>query len=332
MIYKSYVIEQNLDALKNLDSFIFYGENYGLIKEFKNKIKSHNKEHEIINFLQEDLLKDGKILQREIFNKSLFEKKKIIFIQNVSDKLFELIKTSLENIKGDKIYLFSDQLDKKSKLRNYFEKSKNCGIAPCYNDNEVTLKRIISTKLKNLKGYNNQVCNLILQTSGLDRGKVNNEIEKIISCFFNKKIEIIDLERVLNIKTVDDFSLLKDEVLKGNKINTNRLLAETIFESEKNIYYLNSIFLRINKLKQIDILKKDEKDLEKVLANLKPPVFWKDKPILVEQSKKWDQNKIKYAIKKLFDIEIKIKSKSYIRGDLLIKNLLIDLCSVANSS
>ena len=139
MIYKSYVIEQNLDALKNLDSFIFYGENYGLIKEFKNKIKSHNKEHEIINFLQEDLLKDGKILQREIFNKSLFEKKKIIFIQNVSDKLFELIKTSLENIKGDKIYLFSDQLDKKSKLRNYFEKSKNCGIAPCYNDNEVTL-------------------------------------------------------------------------------------------------------------------------------------------------------------------------------------------------
>ena len=123
-------------------------KNYGLIKEFKNKIKSHNKEHEIINFLQEDLLKDGKILQREIFNKSLFEKKKIIFIQNVSDKLFELIKTSLENIKGDKIYLFSNQLDKKSKLRNYFEKSKNCGIAACYNDNEVTLRRIISTKLK----------------------------------------------------------------------------------------------------------------------------------------------------------------------------------------
>ena len=128
MIYKSYVVEQNLDTLRNLDSFIFYGENYGLIKEFKNKIKSHNKEHEIINFLQEDLLKDGKILQREIF-KNLFEKKNN-FIQNVSDKLFELIKTSLENIKGDKIYLFSDQLDKKSKLRNYFEKSKNCGIAP----------------------------------------------------------------------------------------------------------------------------------------------------------------------------------------------------------
>ena len=74
---------------------------------------------------------------------------------------------------------------------------------------------------------------MILQTSGLDRSKVNNEIEKIISCFFNKKIEITDLERVLNIKTVDDFSLLKDEVLKGNKINTNRLLAETILKAKR---------------------------------------------------------------------------------------------------
>ena len=41
---------------------------------------------------------------------------------------FSINQTSLENIKGDKIYLFSDQLDKKSKLRNYFEKSRIVGL------------------------------------------------------------------------------------------------------------------------------------------------------------------------------------------------------------
>ena len=114
---------------------------------------------------QEDLLKDDKILQREIFNKSLFEKKKIIFIHDVSDKLFELIKDSLENIKGEKIYLFSDQLDKKSKLRNYFEKSKNCGIAACYNDNDINTQKYYATKLEVLKGLTPKNINLIVETS-----------------------------------------------------------------------------------------------------------------------------------------------------------------------
>ena len=54
--------------------------------------------------------------------------------------------------------------------------------------------------------------------------------------------------------------------------------------------------------------------------------------MLIQQSKKWNKNKINYALKKTYDVELEVKSNSAIRKDLLIKNLIIDLCSKANSA
>ena len=53
---------------------------------------------------------------------------------------------------------------------------------------------------------------------------------------------------------------------------------------------------------------------------------------LLEQSKKWNKNKIQKALKKTYNTEIEMKSNSSIRKDLLIKNLIIDLCVTANSA
>ena len=135
---------------------------------------------------------------------------------------------------------------------------------------------------------------------------------------------------MLNIRTSDDFNLLKDEALNGNKINTNKLLADTVFEIENNIYYLNSINQRINKLNEIENMRQENSNIESLISNLKPPVFWKDKPMLIEQSKKWNEKKIQKALKKTFETEIIIKSNATIRKDLLIKNLIVDLCNTAN--
>ena len=49
-------------------------------------------------------------------------------------------------------------------------------------------------------------------------------------------------------------------------------------------------------------------------------------------NKKWNKDKIKLALEKTYETEIKIKSNSSIRKDLLIKNLIIDLCTTANSA
>jgi hypothetical protein len=291
MIFKSYIWKQSIEAINNTKIFLFYGENQGLKKEFKTNLRDQNKNQEILNLYQDEIIKNKNILINEVNNKSLFNEKKIIFINETNDKILDIIDEIIENIQDEKIFLFSDILDKKSKLRNYFEKSKSCGITACYQDNAITIRKIIMNKLSSYQGLTNQVVNLIIENTGLDRNKVNNEIDKIISCFQDKKIDLKKVDLLMNIRTNEDFNLLKDEALKGNKINTNRLLADTVFEVDNNIYYLNSINQRINRLNEIQNMKQGNNDIETIVSNLKPTIFWKDKPVKVEQSKKWNKEK-----------------------------------------
>ena len=332
MILKSYIIEQNINSLAQYKMILFYGENQGIKKEFKDNLKKIHKDKEVLNLFQEEIIKAKDFLINEISSQSLFGEKKLIFINEANDKILNILEELNEYIQEDRIFIFGDVLDKKSKLRSYFEKSKEHASVACYQDNGIGLKKIISNKLAGYSGINNQTINLIIQSSGLDRGKIYNEIEKIKNCFKEKKIEIEKLENLLNLKTNDDFSQLKDEAIKGNKFNTNKLLSETIFQTENSVYYLNSINQRINKLNDIENLKHKEKSLDTIINQLKPPVFWKDKPILIEQSKKWNKKRLQEILKKTYNAEIELKSNSMIRKDLLLKMLILDLCSTANFS
>ena len=43
MIFKSYLLENNIQQILKLDMFLFYGENEGLKNEFRNSLKIKNK-------------------------------------------------------------------------------------------------------------------------------------------------------------------------------------------------------------------------------------------------------------------------------------------------
>tara|TARA_Y100001935_G_scaffold164914_1_gene135649 strand:- start:36 stop:1022 length:987 start_codon:yes stop_codon:yes gene_type:complete len=328
MIYKSYILEKNVNSI-NEKITLFYGVNLGLKNDLKTKIVQLNKNFEILRYSQDDLLKDKALLENEIKNISLFEKNKIFFIENVNDKILELIQ-EVENILSDrKIFLFSDVLDKKSKLRNYTEKSKKCACVACYEDNEISFKRLINSRLNGFSGLSPYNINLIIDYTNLDRSKLNNELNKIISCFPNKNIFTEKLEVLLNAKANTDFNKLNDEAFLGNKVNTNKLLAQTGMDNEKNIFYLNIINQRLDKLLQINNFNKS--NIEDAINSLKPPVFWKDKPNLTNQAKKWDKFKVQKMINLTFNLEKKIKSNNLVEKNILIKKLLVDICSLANA-
>ena len=126
-----------------------------------------------------------------------------------------------------------------------------------------------------------------------------------------------------------DFNLLKDEALNGNKTGTNKLLSDTIMDTEKNILYLSIINQRLNKLADATSLTKGT-SIEKAIDMMKPPIFWKDKPIFMMQAKKWNMNKIKSILEKTYNLEIKIKSDPAIDKNILMKKLLVDICVQAN--
>ena len=299
MIYKSYLIEKNINLLKNKFT-LMYGENIGLINEFKKNIIKHNKSKKITRFYQEDILKNEENFFNEINNISLFGEQKIYFIENANDKILKLIEEiNIQNNQYE-VFLFSDILEKRSKLRNYFEKNSSCDVIPCYSDNELTIRELTKKKLNNFKNLNNDVLNLIVDNSNLDRIKLNNEIEKIQTFFLEKEIDISKLEKLLNYNTNENFNDLKDCIIKGDKNNTNILLISTFLVIEKIPLYLNLIILRLSKLKDVLNLS-NSKNISEALNLIKPPIFWKDKPIFIEQTKLWNIKKLNLALSKTYN-------------------------------
>ena len=88
MLFKSYIVEKNINII-NQNLILFYGENIGLKNYFKYTLKK-NDDYESLSFNQDEVIKNKNLIVNEVSNVSLFGKKKIIFIDQVNDKLLDM--------------------------------------------------------------------------------------------------------------------------------------------------------------------------------------------------------------------------------------------------
>ena len=326
MILKSYLVEKDITLLDKYFITLIYGENIGMKDDIKNEIKKFFNDYEKITFTQDEILKDYRILNEQVDNTSLFSQKKIIFISEISDKIKDLISEILENRKSDiKIFLFAQNLDRKSAVRRNFEKNKEVGIIACYQDNERTLSDYVRKNLEGYRGLSQQMINFLISNSGLNRKTLFHEINKIKSLFSDKNIDIKKLPELLNNNNNLDFDDLRDYCLSAEKEKLNYSLGSVTFQNENAYFYLGILGARIEKLLNLNYLLKKEKNLDKAIDTIKPPIFWKDKPIFYKQMKKWNIKKLKEAKGTLFKTELKIKKNANLNNNVLLKNLIINL-------
>ena len=120
MILKSYEIT-NINLHKN-NLVLFYGKNEALKDQAINLI---NKNKQIFIFDEKEILENQNNFLETISTKSLFEEEKTILIKRASDKILKIIEYIYsKNLKDINIIVNSDELEKKSKLRSFFEKKK----------------------------------------------------------------------------------------------------------------------------------------------------------------------------------------------------------------
>ena len=103
-------------------------------------------------------------------------------------------------------------LDKKSKLRNFFEKEKETICVAFYADTHQTLNIIANNFLRDIKlSLSQQSINLIIEKSNGSRQHLQNELEKINSLSLtNKKIEINQIMKITNLGNQNTISELID--------------------------------------------------------------------------------------------------------------------------
>lgn len=332
MILKSYIVEQNIEILKNYRATLIYGVNDGTKDHIKNLIKQQNNKCEILNYFEDEIIKSN-LLYENISNQSLFSEKKIIFIQEASDKIFGQVEECLERENNSiEIYILANNLERKSKLRTLFEKNSKLAIFPCYEDNERTLISYTTKELKDFKGITGEIINLIINNSSMNRRVIKNEIEKIKNCFPENKVNKSEIIELLNIKSDSGFDEIRDKALMGEKSKINKLLSESEILNDEAFYYLNNLNYRIIRLQEIMRINEEKNNYEQTIENLRPPIFWKDKPIILQQLRKWNREKLGEILIKIGDTEVLMKKNSSLRNDIIVKDLIVKLTNEATSS
>ena len=234
---------------------------------------------------------------------------------------FEIIDLNLDDVS---IILKANVLEKKSKIRNFFEKEKKVIIVPFYEDTPQTLITVAKKILNENKiSLSQEHLNLIIERSQGNRISLKNELQKIVLLSQNKKVDLSDISKLTNLSENYSAGELVDNCLSKNKKRTLNILNENIPSSEDNILILRTFLNKLKRLRKLRLNLDQNSNIDQVINSFKPPIFWKDKNIIKQQIKIWELNDIESFIVDLNNTESLIKKNPQISNQI-INNMILD--------
>ncbi len=337
MIFKSFEIKKNIEDILKNNFFLLYGENEGLKKDIKEEIKLALKKKD--DRIENDTLYENEILSNEenfydsIYSGSLFGSGKIITINNASDKIIDQIENLYSKYPENVFFIIlSEILEKKSKIRNFFEKNKKTVCVPCYLDSDRDLQFVIKNEaLKNGLSLSGEITNLLIEKSNGDRNNIKKEIEKIKSFSLgNKKIEIDEIKSIINFSGEYKTDSFINECLCGNITQYKKILSEFYSGAVNQIYLLRILNNKLQRLLNIKELEGKYDNLDSLLNATKPPIFWKEKPLIKKQLSLWSLKELKNILVEMNNTETLCKKNPQI-SKIIFYNFFSDVCKKANN-
>ena len=311
MIIKSFEIEKIKSKKNNL--ILIYGTNQGYKKQVIKESFEKLFEGEILRFDESEILNNHEEFISNLMNRSLFNDDKLIIISRTTDKILKFINEIIERkIEKIKIIINSDSLEKKSKLRNLFEKEKDLVCMPFYEDNDKSLSLIAHSffRQKEIK-VSQEIINLLIGRSRGDRGNLINELNKIeILSITKKNIEVEDVLKLTNLSENYSVFELAESYLAKNKKQVSKILNENNFANEECVLILRTILNRSKRLLKLKESQNQTGNIDLTISSFKPPIFWKEKNVVKKQIQSWSDDEVKKMIYKINDLEILVKKNS----------------------
>ena len=331
MILKSYDLKNILKKKVNL--YLLYGQNTDLINEVIEKNLKPLTSKNQYNYEESEILLNKENFEESLTSKSFFEEDKLLIINRATDKILEIVEQIYKNQDDDlKIILKSGVLEKKSKLRIFFEKTKDIIVIPFYEDTKQSLQFIAQNFVReyNIK-ISPQNINFIVEKSKGSRISLKSELEKIKNFSKGKKsVEFNDLLKLTCSAKDYEISELADECLAKNKKKTISMLNEFNASIEDNILILKSFLYKLKRLKRLKEDMEPNKTQDQVLSSFKPPIFWKDKEIIRKQLNTLSINDIKIFIKKVSELELLVKKNSILSNEIT-NNFIFETLESSNN-
>ena len=310
MIVKSFELNERI--VDNYRIFLLYGKNEGLQNEIIQSQFLKNFKGQIDKYDELEFLKNNEIIITELLSKSFFESKKILIISRTTDKITKAIEEiEKRGVTEVKIIFKSGILEKRSKLRSFFEKNTNLITIPFYEDNVRSLTSIIIEFINKHKiKLSRESVNLLVNRASGNRENLKTELDKILYYSQSNKIEFEQVQKLTNLAENYGVSELADSCLSKNRKNVSKILNENNYTDDDCILILRTLLAKSKRL--LTIIKKfnDTKNLDSAISNIKPPIFWKEKENVKKQATTWKIDELKSRIYKINEVEFLVKSNS----------------------
>ena len=237
-----------------------------------------------------------------------------------------------KNIKDVKIILSANILEKKSKLRNFFEIEKNLICIPFYADTNKILNNLAYSFFNEKKiSISQQTINLLVDRCKGDRENLNNELTKIENfTLYNKKINIDDILKLTNLAENYSASELTDSCLAKNAKKTSNILNENNYSNDDCILIIRTLLNKSKRLLRLQEEVQKNNSVDKAITNFKPTIFWKDKEIVKLQLAHWPLDKINKMIININEVELLIKKNS-LNSLNILSDFIVTQASSANN-
>ena len=330
MIVKEF--EFNKININKYNLYLLHGKNEGLKKEIISKIISKNENIEIQKLDEKQMMEDQELFMDEILSGSLFSNKKLIIINRVTDKILKYIESIYDKkINGLILIINSENLEKKSKLRIFFEKEKSLISIPFYPDTTQSLSFLANKFFKEKKiSMSQSNINLIINKCNGDRELLENELNKV-ELFLHKKqnIKTEDLSKLINLIENHDVSELVDNCLIKNSKKVSLILNENNFNYEDCIIIIRTFLAKTKKILKLVNNYEKNNNLEMTISEARPPIFWKEKDIVKLQLQKWKSDMLKKLISNINRVELDLKKNSQSSLNILM-NFIFEQISSKN--
>jgi len=338
---KSDVFLQFFRQNKNKYNVVFlFGHNDGLVDLlFRDTIKildvDGNNPFSVSKIDARELKENPSILNDNLSTISMFGEKRYVLLDLLYSTLSKKMEeTILDNIKEDNndyyLIIKASAISLKSTLIQFLQGSNNCILVACYDENRENVR----SKLYNLFNKYNLVFSNEFMLNFLNKFSSNslinvNEIEKLENLLLNNK-NITEEELLYFIRNNENISydLIINLCASGN-IKKSLFYLNSVYDTNSSTAIIRQFGNHFKMIEKIILLNQKGLSIQDAINKIKPPIFFKNKPMIAYQCSLWSIKNIKKLLKMLIKLEIKCKTINY-PEKILISQFILSASVLAN--
>ena len=264
----------------------------------------------IVEFTEARLLADPALLSDELSSVSMMCPRRVILIREAGDKLTKIIDGAKDSFNKDSfLIVMGEELSARSTLRAWFEKSSDAACLASYRDELRDVQGVIRKAFEDAQlVVSREVTDYLASQLGNDRYVTYQELDKIITYAGGKPITLEEARALVDYNRETNLDDLVNAVADKNLAALEKNLMLLLREGNQPVAYLRALQRYFNRLYSLRSLVNAGMGIDEVVQGVRPPVFFRQVPILTRHLQSWSLENITRALSLLVSAELACKS------------------------